>query len=1026
MDQLTKRYKTLCNDLNLDKATADDAWKTFKKCETEFILEGDKLHWLACAIYIGCRKSVTNNNNIPTRSHQQQSLNIETNCLSLTRLLRSCKLNLVEFFSKMKKWLDMTNMHSFRCKLEHLERNFNVSAVIFKKYQPIFMDVFQEFQQVSTIASSDVVVAAENDEANQLSDQEVKTKDDDDQSKSSKIKPKARKSPAAPSCAPSKKQISVTPAEIFAFCWTLYVNVKANYSTISDDLVNSYHLLLACVDFCHANASECENGSELLNSKFPQLSSETNQNASSTTCILKTLCNRWDGMVVEAKGIREHWLRPFIRKLIDKKVLRCQDQQNCTGFFEISNFEHNIKQITREHDHCVLNIGDFDERIFLRENATEELGTPAYNLEDLDRMMSQRHVPTSTSIIPQTPLSNRQYLNNREIGSMTPVSNATQSVNRLHALLVNRKDVPSQTLENIFELCESSSSSNLKESILKRVDEMGQTFVAAYTSNDSDQQAVDLAKKRLDLGRKLYFKVLEEIMLREQKRLPTDKIEDSLNNLLSHEIFHVSLFACCMEIVLVSYNAVRTFPWILDVFKDFRGSKLYPFAFYKVIEPLIREEEGLPRDVVKHLSSIEEKILESMAWESYSPLWTAIATNGRIPACQDVVLPPSNTDYNPPGMSPLSFLKRREGFQSPISTSDRYSHSIESGARRRLFTSSTPVANDQTSNAVSNSQQGQRIQLAFPTKTSSGIKYVRLQAITMPVNQAGNNATNATQARETETSALPIRPAVKLNPVNIFFRKVYYLAQLRFRDLWDKLNISDQDLQRKIWTLFENQLRNHTNLMKNRHLDQMIMCAIYAVIKVCKTEQSSNFFREIMKAYRLQPQASNPVYRNVLLATKTVPQQTIGKSPKSYESPVQSAAEAPRGDLIQFYNDVYVPQVKQFVRDYATQPDSSLTLSPLPRMNTNPMSPWRRVSPQHSVYVSPLNSSLIPKSPGRPLSYSFQRSPAKDLRTINNMINRDKQRTISKRMFQDELFENNSSKRWCGFEAGTKKLNDIY
>ena len=45
----------------------------------------------------------------------------------------------------MKKWLDMSNAPSdFRRKIEHLERNFHVSTVIFKKYRPIFLDIFRD------------------------------------------------------------------------------------------------------------------------------------------------------------------------------------------------------------------------------------------------------------------------------------------------------------------------------------------------------------------------------------------------------------------------------------------------------------------------------------------------------------------------------------------------------------------------------------------------------------------------------------------------------------------------------------------------------------------------------------------------------------------------------------------------------------------------------------------------------------------------------------------------------------------
>lgn len=67
-------------------------------------------------------------------------LNHFTWCNSSLFLRRS----LIEFFNKMKKWQDMANLpQDFRQGTEKLERNFTVSAVIFKKYVPIFKAIFK-------------------------------------------------------------------------------------------------------------------------------------------------------------------------------------------------------------------------------------------------------------------------------------------------------------------------------------------------------------------------------------------------------------------------------------------------------------------------------------------------------------------------------------------------------------------------------------------------------------------------------------------------------------------------------------------------------------------------------------------------------------------------------------------------------------------------------------------------------------------------------------------------------------------
>lgn len=85
------------------------------------------------------------------------------------------------------------------------------------------------------------------------------------------------------------------------------------------------------------------------------------------------------------------------------------------------------------------------------------------------------------------------------------------------------------------------------------------------------------------------------------------------------------------------------------------------------------------------------------------------------------------------------------------------------------------------------------------------------------------------------------------------------MAGLRLRDLCDRLNITDDDIRRKIWTCFEHSLRQHTDLMRDRHLDQIIMCAFYAICKVTKQSQT---FQDIMRCYRLQPQAASHVRLN--------------------------------------------------------------------------------------------------------------------------------------------------------------------
>ena len=60
-------------------------------------------------------------------------------------LIKLYFFSLIEFFKKMKKWADMANLpQEFRDKIDRLERNFAVSTVIFKKFEPIWLDIFKD------------------------------------------------------------------------------------------------------------------------------------------------------------------------------------------------------------------------------------------------------------------------------------------------------------------------------------------------------------------------------------------------------------------------------------------------------------------------------------------------------------------------------------------------------------------------------------------------------------------------------------------------------------------------------------------------------------------------------------------------------------------------------------------------------------------------------------------------------------------------------------------------------------------
>lgn len=402
---------------------------------------------------------------------------------------------------------------------------------------------------------------------------------------------------------------------------------------------------------------------------------------------------------------------------------------------------------------------------------------------------------------------------------------------------------------------------------------------------------------------------------------------------------------------------------------------------------------------------------------------------------------------------------------SPLSVHDRYNSPTAGSAKRRLFGDDGPkespverlhttpeitririfpcqpselmcVSPDKTilsghkvhitGNQNENSHPSSQSVNAYPQSHSeNGIQVpLTAQALISPKSQAFRDVcpTSANKPKRTGSLAL-------------FFRKVYHLASVRLRDLCLKLDLSN-DLRRKIWTLFEYSLVHCTDLMKDRHIDQLLLCAVYIMAKVTKEER---LFHDIMKCYRNQPQAESRVYRHVLLKMPDVQQSETESSQDvemvdcdsndshSYPKEAAGASEQERGDLITFYNNVYVERVQLFALKYAGSTSDHLTaappLSPFPSIRQQAVSP-RRVSQQHSIYVSPhKNTGCL--TPRTALLYKFNGSPSKSLEDINSMIKQDHR--SRKRAITIDSDSESPAKRMCteNDDVLIKRLQDV-
>ncbi|KAL4715050.1 hypothetical protein ACJJTC_003201 [Scirpophaga incertulas] len=849
----------LCSNLNVDPDAAKKSKDAFLEIKRNYTLDGELVHWMACALYVACRTSVT-----PT---VQSGTAVESNCVSLTRLLRLCNISIIQFFNKIKNWMEMAAMpNDFKERISHLEHKFAVSSVLFKNFKPIFQEIFSG-----------------------LTHEPIKTH----------IKSKKHKT-----------QPCSTNA-LFEFTWCLYICVKGEFQKSADDLVDMYHMLLCCLDFVFANAYMSRR-IDLINPSFKGLPNdwlsdnfELPQNA---PCIIPTLSEiKSSTSPVEASTMKEYNWKPVIKTFFKKGILRGQKEE-LTGILDVVNFDANQKSLNNIYETYVLSVGEFDERIFLGEHANEQIGTKHKVSGDEISQVIATFGPIGRAC-PDTPLTGRRYLGRAE--ELTPVSEATNSLARLAAYLRQAKPYPSSDLFRLLAEC-GVSEDMITQNIIKPCNKWMESISNCLRESKCSDETIRL---RCNMIVCLYYQVLEHIIKEEHRKKP----QVSLKMLVSQETYQLAVFACCSEVVVHAYgvHSLR-FPRLLSVLQ------LSALHFYKVIELVVQAlVERLTRDIIKHLNTVEEEVLESLVWQSDSPLWEQLSTT-RVPPSTEVYIHESPQNR-----------RNNNSIQSPVSTAiDRILIPMADHARRQLFRD--------------NIRPGQS--LLVPNNTSR------------PETSEGNQSieptpgTSGTSSNETTPNSTPRRAN---NSLNLFFRKFYSLAVVRMNDLCTRLRLESDELKRKIWTCFEHALMNQTAMLRDRHLDQILMCTVYVVCKISNNASNpvERTFTEIMKCYRQRPLADNHVYRSVLI------------TPETDESPAE------RSDLIKFYNKVYVQCMQEFALRFAgRQKDAPLSPLPAGRGDAAWSPAGQRVSARHQVYVRPLHT---PPPQQHHLTYRFSRSPAK-------------------------------------------------
>ncbi|KAE9592790.1 hypothetical protein Lal_00029063 [Lupinus albus] len=949
-DKSESRFAEFCkNGLSLDEKNCKEAMNLFG--ETKHLLlsnvssvgigtsEEAERYWFAFILY--SIKRLTRKNEETGKEKSDYA------GLTLCRIMRATKLNIADFFRELPQFIVkagpiLSNIYGtdWENRLEAKEMHANtIHLKILSKY---YKRVFEEF----------FVAIDANVEKNTY--------------------------------------VTVHASEYLRFGWLLFLAIRIHAFSRFKDLVSSTTGLISILAILIIHVPARFRNFSIHDSRFVKKSNKGVDLLSSLCDIYNTSEDELRKTTVKANNLIADILKkkPCLASECETENLENFDKDGLTYFKDLmddSSLLSSLNILEKDYDDMFRKKGELDERLFINEEdsllASGSLSGGSVSSSGVKRKCDLMSSPVKTISSPLSPHRSPVSYANGILGSAnskmaaTPVSTAMTTAKWLRTVISPLASRPSQDLERFLTSCDKDVTGDVvrrTQIILQAIfpsSPLGERCVTGSLRSANLMDNIWAEQRRLE-ALKLYYRVLEAMCRAEAQILHTT----NLTSLLTNERFHRCMLACSAELVLATHKTVTMlFPAVLE------RTGITAFDLSKVIESFIRHEESLPRELRRHLNSLEERLLESMVWDKGSSMYNSLAVakpslSGEIsrlgllaepmPSLDEIAM---HINFSCGGLPPLPSLPKLE--TSPTQNGDIRSP-------KRLCTEYRNVLVDRNS-------------FTSPVKDRSLLfSNLKSKLPPPPLQSAFASPTKPNPGGGGETCAE--------TGINIFFSKIVKLGAVRISGMVERLQLSQQ-IRENVYTLFQKILNQCPSLFFNRHIDQIILCCIYGVAKI---SQLNLTFREIINNYRKQPQCKLQVFRNVFVDWSL----THGKGRTGQE----------HIDIITFYNEIFIPTVKPLLVElgpgetnmksnripevnnknnvHLAQCPGSPKISPFPSLPD--MSP-KKVSSTHNVYVSPLRSSKMDAliSHGSRSYYACigesthaYQSPSKDLTAINNHL----------------------------------------
>lgn len=951
-DATEARLTDLCkNGLSVDENTYKEIIKLFR--ETKHLLlanisaigngmpEEAERFWFAFVLYLVRRLSEKNGENLQQGSNDNE--------FNLCHILRVMKLNIVDFFKELPQFLVksgpiLSNIYGAdwenRLEAKELQANFVHLSILSKSYKRIYREFF-----LPSDANGDKQSAAAS--------------------------------------------TSGYVSDYHRFGWLLFLALRIHAFSRFKDLVTCTNGLVSILAILIIHVPvRFRNFNIHDSSRFVKKSSKG-------VDLIASLCSIYDTSEDDLRKIMEK-TNTLIADILKKKHCEASECKNenlenidtdgliyFENLMDDSSLSSSLNILEKDYDNATRNKGELDERVFINEDdsllGSGSLSGGAVSITGAKRKFDSLASPVKTITSPLSPhCSSASHPNGIAGGAtskmvVTPVSTAMTTAKWLRTVICPLPSKPSAELERFLKSCDKDVTTDVirrAHIILEAIfpsSGLGERCVTGSLQGANLMDNIWAEQRRLE-ALKLYYRVLEAMCTAEAQVLHAK----NLTSLLTNERFHRCMLACSAELVLATHKTVTMlFPAVLE------RTGITAFDLSKVIESFIRHEESLPRELRRHLNSLEERLLESMVWEKGSSMYNSL-TVARPVLSAEINRLGLLADPMPSLDAIATHINFSSGGLSPVHS--LHKHETSPGQNGDIRSPKRPCT-DYRSVLV------ERNNFTSPVKDRLlGLNNLKSKPLPPPLQSAFASPTRPNPGGGGETCAE--------TGINIFFCKINKLAAVRINAMVERLQLSQQ-IRESVYCLFQQILNQRTSLFFNRHIDQIILCCFYGVAKI---SQLNLTFREIIYNYRKQPQCKPQVFRSVFVDWASARQS--GRSEQDHV------------DIITFYNKIFVPAVKPLLVELGPAGTAMKTnrVSEVNHNNDGPcpgspkvsvfpalpdMSP-KKVSATHNVYVSPLRTSkmdaLISHSSKSyyacvgESTHAYQ-SPSKDLTDINHRLN---------------------------------------